>query len=59
VIGAGSRICNFQKPKHVQLTAIDIAPDMVEKAIKKIDDPAVKISLGIFKIFITLLILLI
>jgi len=41
--GAGSSICNYQKPKHVKLTAVDLAPGMVEKAKKKIDDPAVQV----------------
>jgi len=44
--GAGSRLCNFLKPKQAKLTSIDLSEGMVQRAIKKIDDPSVKVLVG-------------
>jgi len=40
--GAGTRICNTVKPKQVKLTAVDISPEMVQKAINKVNDKSIE-----------------
>jgi len=44
--GAGTHLCNFLKPKHVELHAVDIAPAMVERALAKLKDGSVSVSVG-------------
>jgi len=42
--GAGTRLCNFLKPKNAKLTAVDLAPDMV--ALAKAKNPSVEVQVG-------------
>lgn len=42
--GAGSRLCNFRKPKSAKLTSVDLSSQMVGRATKKIDDPTVTVQ---------------
>jgi len=44
--GAGTRLCNFIKPKSAKLYAVDLSPAMVQKAIQKIKDDEVKVNVA-------------